>query len=362
LLTLLLWCMCADSDDGHWWSGNDLDRSSCNRKDNALLAAALQCASSLFLAVNEGSLLCTNSDSDAQTQYPRIFWLQKDRVCAAAGDGIRLDSWEAAEAAGTVLVLLGTKAGADGRTVHHFAVDVPGRFKLTGGSWLSGRDLLTVRRGFGKADVAIAGQALALVQWHNKNRFIGTDGARSVAIEGGAKRKSAEGSSRVYPRVDTAAIFLVVSPDGQKVGARTRCHCPASRANAWPGGCCRCFSASRLALRAAAAPASTAASPGERPSNCLAARSTGQRYVLAAMRCLRKAGSTDTNPPFSCVCAVCGGNGNTNANTNVHGRFVEPGESVEEATRREALEEAGAVVGAVALHSTQPWPIGRAGR
>ena len=72
--------------------------------------------------------------------------------------------------------------------------------------------------------------------------------------------------------------------------------------------------------------------------------------MLAAMRCPRKA-----NPPFSCVCAICGG-------TNVHGRFVEPGESVEEATRREALEEAGAVVGAVALHSTQPWPIGRAGR
>ncbi|MEJ0060726.1 MAG: NAD(+) diphosphatase [Terricaulis sp.] len=37
--------------------------------------------------------------------------------------------------------------------------------------------------------------------------------------------------------------------------------------------------------------------------------------------------------------------------------FVEPGETIEEAVARETLEEAGLVVSAVRLHSTQPWPF-----
>lgn len=37
--------------------------------------------------------------------------------------------------------------------------------------------------------------------------------------------------------------------------------------------------------------------------------------------------------------------------------FVEPGESLEEAVRREVLEEAGVQVGDVTYHSSQPWPF-----
>ncbi len=37
--------------------------------------------------------------------------------------------------------------------------------------------------------------------------------------------------------------------------------------------------------------------------------------------------------------------------------FVEPGESLEEAVRREVFEEAGIVVGRVSYHSSQPWPF-----
>ena len=37
--------------------------------------------------------------------------------------------------------------------------------------------------------------------------------------------------------------------------------------------------------------------------------------------------------------------------------FVEPGESIEEATRREIWEEAGVKIGAVHYHSSQPWPF-----
>lgn len=37
--------------------------------------------------------------------------------------------------------------------------------------------------------------------------------------------------------------------------------------------------------------------------------------------------------------------------------FVEPGESLEEAVRREVLEEVGVAVGEVRYHSSQPWPF-----
>ena len=37
--------------------------------------------------------------------------------------------------------------------------------------------------------------------------------------------------------------------------------------------------------------------------------------------------------------------------------FMEPGESIEEAARREVKEESGVVVGRVMYHSSQPWPF-----
>jgi len=38
--------------------------------------------------------------------------------------------------------------------------------------------------------------------------------------------------------------------------------------------------------------------------------------------------------------------------------FIEPGESLDEAVRRETREEVGIEVGEVIYHSSQPWPVG----
>ena len=37
--------------------------------------------------------------------------------------------------------------------------------------------------------------------------------------------------------------------------------------------------------------------------------------------------------------------------------FVEPGETIEQAVRRETFEESGIEVGAVRYHASQPWPM-----
>ena len=37
--------------------------------------------------------------------------------------------------------------------------------------------------------------------------------------------------------------------------------------------------------------------------------------------------------------------------------FIEPGETIEEAVRREVMEEAGVHVGAVSYRASQPWPF-----
>jgi NAD+ diphosphatase len=37
--------------------------------------------------------------------------------------------------------------------------------------------------------------------------------------------------------------------------------------------------------------------------------------------------------------------------------FIEPGETIEDAVRREIREEAGIEIGRVAYHSSQPWPF-----
>ena len=41
--------------------------------------------------------------------------------------------------------------------------------------------------------------------------------------------------------------------------------------------------------------------------------------------------------------------------------FIEQGEGIEEAVRREVLEESGVVIGDVRIVGSQPWPVGRAG-
>ncbi|KAG5403452.1 hypothetical protein IGI04_009571 [Brassica rapa subsp. trilocularis] len=124
-------------------------------------------------------------------------------------------------------------------------------------------------------ELAIAGHARALLEWHNVSRFCGSCGGANVPKEAGRRKQCSNKAcgKRVYPRVDPVVIMLVIDRENDR-----------------------------------------------------ALLSRQSRYVPRMWSCL--AG------------------------------FIEPGESLEEAVRRETWEETGIEVGDVVYHSSQPWPVG----
>ncbi|XP_057420693.1 nudix hydrolase 19, chloroplastic isoform X1 [Lotus japonicus] len=124
-------------------------------------------------------------------------------------------------------------------------------------------------------DLAIAGHAKALLEWHNASRFCGHCGEKTVPVEAGRRKKCSNDSckKRIYPRLDPVVIMLVIDRENDLVLL------------------------------------------GKRPKHV---------YQL-----------------WSCLSG-----------------FTEPGESLEEAVRRETWEETGIEVGEVVYHSSQPWPVG----
>ena len=124
-------------------------------------------------------------------------------------------------------------------------------------------------------DIAIAGQAKALLDWHKRHGFCANCGAVTESHDGGYRRLCPNCKAEHFPRTDPVVIMLPVlrHPDGRE--------------------------------------------------ECLVGRN--KRFPL---------------PLYS---AFAG--------------FVEPGESVEEAVRRELHEEVKVHAGAVTYHASQPWPF-----
>lgn len=124
-------------------------------------------------------------------------------------------------------------------------------------------------------NLAIAGHARALLEWHKISLFCGHCGEKTVPMEAGRRKQCSNESckKRIYPRVDPVVIMLVIDQENDR-----------------------------------------------------ALLSKQSRFVPRMWSCL--AG------------------------------FIEPGESLEEAVRRETWEETGIEVGEVVYHSSQPWPVG----
>ncbi|KAK4265101.1 hypothetical protein QN277_026197 [Acacia crassicarpa] len=124
-------------------------------------------------------------------------------------------------------------------------------------------------------NLAIAGHARALLEWHNLSRFCGHCGEKTLPIDAGRRKRCSNESckKKIYPRVDPVVIMLVIDRENDR-----------------------------------------------------ALLSKQSRFVPRMWSCL--AG------------------------------FIEPGESLEEAVRRETQEETGIEVGEVVYSSSQPWPVG----
>jgi NAD+ diphosphatase len=119
-------------------------------------------------------------------------------------------------------------------------------------------------------DVAILGEAKALIDWHERHGFCARCGAATAIADGGWKRVCAACNTEHFPRTDPVVIMLATHGDACLVG----------RGKHFPPGM------------------------------------------------------------FS---ALAG--------------FIEPGETIEDAVRRELMEEAGVRAGAVTYYATQPWPF-----
>ncbi|KAJ9140951.1 hypothetical protein P3X46_031540 [Hevea brasiliensis] len=218
-------------------------------------------------------------------------------LASSSGDGDLVPSWHLAwisladcksllassgvELRGESLVYLGSRAEED---VVYWAVDVSteGNLITEFGSkqfcFVELRTLMVAtdwadKRAMG--DLAIAGHARALLEWHNLARFCGHCGAKAVPMEAGRWKQCSNELCRkmIYPRVDPVVIMLVIDRENDRV---------------------------------------------------LLSRQS--RFVPRMWSCL--AG------------------------------FIEPGESLEEAIRRETWEETSIEVGEVVYHSSQPWPVG----
>lgn len=124
--------------------------------------------------------------------------------------------------------------------------------------------------GLAEKDIAILGQAKAMIDWHRRHGFCAQCGAPTMLTDAGYRRHCEACGADHFPRTDPVVIMLATHDDACLVG----------RGKQFPPGM------------------------------------------------------------FS---ALAG--------------FVEPGETVEEAVRRELMEEAGVKTGAVTYFATQPWPF-----
>jgi len=227
------------------FSGNPLDRAAEKRAEPAWLATRLAERETRIVPVWRGQIL-------AEGEPPHARFLAPADVEGLAGP----------DAACVFLGMDGARA--------HFALEVSATenpndaWKATFGELRAAAAILPA------ADLAILGQAKAMIDWHHRHGFCARCGAKTNLADAGYKRVCAACNAEHFPRTDPVVIMLALQGD----------ECLLGRGPSWPPG----------------------------------------RYSALA-------------------------------------GYMEPGETIEEAVRRELFEEAGVVAGAVRYVASQPWPF-----
>jgi NAD+ diphosphatase len=235
------------------FAGNPLDRASEKRGDAAWLSAARADPASRVLPLWKLQPLLLGAENQARSTELGFV------------DGALASGLGAADASEVFLGLEGTIA--------YFARDIsalpdPLAAALAGLGHF--RDARAAAALLPLHQVAIMGQAKALLDWHKRNGFCSQCGTATLPSDGGYRRACPRCQAEHFPRTDPAVIMLVTARD----------HCLLGRNKRFAGG----------------------------------------HYSTLA-------------------------------------GFVEPGETIEEAVKREVFEEVGVRVNNVRYFATQPWPF-----
>ncbi|KAF3065154.1 putative NADH pyrophosphatase [Daldinia childiae] len=291
----------------NYFSGSPLNRISFLRTDYGFLRAAFAHPSAAFLLLDNLSPLAKD--------YANLSYVTRDIVVPLTGEEPFKESEQEqlkdfnSAITQPVVLFLGIDEKKpdfqyrDYKGKPYFAVDVTpkGTIEAKAKSIVdivkaNGVSFIDGRRllTLNAPEAAIFAEARALLDWNSRNPFCGGCGQPTTSINAGWKRSC--------PPTDLAGVSEGGAP-------KERADCPTRH-----GISNLCF-------------------PRTDPTVIMAVVSADGTKILL--------GRNKRFPPFW-FSTLAG--------------FLEPGESIEEAVRRETWEESGVTVGRVVLHSSQPWP------
>lgn len=282
------------------FTGSVIDRSAAllKQKSPDFFAAVLSEASTRFLLLRSGAALCRCGDPSLAEGVVEPYWLPLAQVLSA---GVRLE-------------LPADVAAIDGHDIR----------AITGTS-------ITVLLGHvsAEADSAGAGWRVA-VEWGKQPDAVADALLQTVSSQGGGEQLSWCGGRELYHRLqwtDAAAVGHAICATGWHLKAL---HCGISGQKTVP--------IEAGAKRSSIDGKTSRTYPRIDPCCIMLVVSEDRsRCLLSHPKRLRSG-------VWTCLAG-----------------FIDSCESVEEAVRRETMEEAGILVGAVELVSSQPWPLGRGG-
>ncbi|KAI1812086.1 NUDIX hydrolase domain-like protein [Poronia punctata] len=292
----------------NYFSGSPLNRVSFLRGDHAFLNAAFAYPKSAFLLLDDYSPLAKNTTTLAYVSSDDVVPLTGPEPFAASEEE-HIRNFDSGITQPTILFLgLDEKVPGfeyrDYKGRPYFAVDVTPKGTIAERA-KTVIDAVKAKEGvsfipgarlltLNAPEAAIYAQARALLDWNARNPFCAGCGERTMSINAGTKR--------VCPPTDMAGVQDRGEP-------QKRADCPTRHG------------ISNLSF------------PRTDPTVIMAIVSADGTKLLL--------GRGKRYPPgwYSTLAG-----------------FLEPGESIEEAVRRETWEESGVRVGRVVIHSSQPWP------
>lgn len=190
------------------FAANPLDRGGDRRYDDAWIAEQAAQGQALAMALVEGAIRL-----EATAEGERLAWGPLDRLAPLVDEPpLFLGLWNQAPV---------------------FAVSVPPERAARLDDMLgpgTTPDLRSAALRLPAGDLAMAGVARALFDWHGRNRFCAACGQASGSVAGGWKRRCPACGTEHYPRVDPVCIMLPVYSGGPEPV------CLLGRQASWPQG------------------------------------------------------------------------------------------------------------------------------